>query len=111
MELQRLADPLQSPLVGQLGPLSPQSILQLLLTHLKQKHSREDAETGPDNAPGLETAGGLRATAVKLSADAMTTREIRAARSRNEVLYDHEQDASCGDKGAAYTAGVILARL
>lgn len=61
---------------------------------------------GPDNAPGLEPAAGLRATAVKLSADACdnTCREIRAPRSRNEVLYDHEQDA-------AYTAGVILARL
>lgn len=109
LELQRLADPLQSPLVGQLGPLSPQSLLQLLLTHLKQKHSREDVETGPDDAPGLEPAAGLRAAAVKLSADVRdnTCREIRAPRSRNEGLYDHEQDASCRDKGAAYKAGVI----
>lgn len=35
LELQGLADPFESPLVGQLGPLSPQSLLQLFLTHLK----------------------------------------------------------------------------
>ena len=40
LQLQSFADPLESPLVGQLGPLSPQSILQLLLTHLQtDRHS------------------------------------------------------------------------
>lgn len=34
LKLQSLADPLESPLVRQLGPLSPQSLLELLLTHL-----------------------------------------------------------------------------
>lgn len=34
LQLQGLADPLEPPLVGQLRPLSPQCLLQLLLTHL-----------------------------------------------------------------------------
>lgn len=34
LELQGLADPLKPPLVGQLRPLPPQCLLQLLLTHL-----------------------------------------------------------------------------
>lgn len=34
LQLQGLADPLEPPLVGQLRPLPPQCLLQLLLTHL-----------------------------------------------------------------------------
>lgn len=37
LELQGLADPFESPLVRQLGPLSPQGLLQLFLTHLKHR--------------------------------------------------------------------------